>query len=127
MHLASTSIKVFGAYVVLTGLGLVLSPGLVLAPLGIAVPAEVWIRVLGALATVVGYYYWACGSAGDAVFFRASIKGRIGFAALVALLIVAFDAPLQLVLFAAIDLGGAAWTLVALRKAPGGVAASGDT
>ncbi|MCU0922497.1 MAG: hypothetical protein MUF16_19590 [Burkholderiaceae bacterium] len=118
MQPATLSIQVFGAYVVLTGVGLVAAPALVLGLLGLAAPADVWIRVLGALAIVVGYYYWACGAAGAVAFFRASVVGRPLFAVLCVALIVVFQAPMQLLLFAAVDLAGAAWTWHALRKAP---------
>ncbi|MCW5609264.1 MAG: hypothetical protein KIS83_01035 [Rubrivivax sp.] len=120
MHPAALSIKVFGVYVALTGLGLLVAPGLTLAPLGVAAPTEVWIRVVGALAIVIGYYYWACGAAGAVDFFRATVRGRPLFAALCVLLIVAFQAPLQLLLFAAVDLAGAAWTWQGLRAAARG-------
>ena len=116
MHPASNSIKYFGLYAIATGLGLVFVPGLVLAPLGIAAPTEIWIRVVGALAIPLGYYYWACGSANMVEFFRASIRGRLLFAVIVVLLIAAFSAPLQMLLFAAIDLAGAAWTFQGLRR-----------
>jgi hypothetical protein len=115
MHPASLSIKVFGVYVVLTGIGLLLAPGLALAPLGIAAPTEIWARVLGALAIVLGYYYWSCGVAGAQAFFEASVKGRLLFTALCVLLIVAFGAPWQLLLFGAVDVAGAAWTWRGLR------------
>jgi hypothetical protein len=84
--------------------------------MGLPVPAEVWIRVLGVVAAILGYYYWVCGSANLVEFFRASIRGRIGFAVLVVLLIVLFKAPLQLLLFAGVDLAGAVWTALAMRK-----------
>lgn len=116
MHQASTSIKYFGVYVVVTGLGLLFAPGLVLSPLGLAVPAEIWVRVLGAVAAILGYYYWTCGVANAVDFFRATVKGRIGFAILIGVLIALFNAPLQLLLFAAIDLAGAAWTAYRLRQ-----------
>ena len=119
MHPASNSVKYSGLYAIATGIGLVLVPGLVLAPLGIAAPTEIWIRVVGALAIPLGYYYWACGSSNAVAFFRATIPGRIVFAATTVLLIAAFSAPMQLLLFAAIDLAGAAWTAVGLRKAAG--------
>jgi hypothetical protein len=119
MHPASNSVKYFGLYSIVTGIGLVLVPGLVLAPLGIAAPTEVWIRVVGALAIPLGYYYWVCGSADLVAFFRATIPGRLVFAATTVLLIVAFSAPMQLLLFAAIDLAGAAWTFQGLRRGPG--------
>ncbi len=117
MHPASASIRYFGLYVVVTGIGLLIAPSLVLAPLGIAAPTEVWIRVVGALALVVGYYYWACGTAGTVEFFRASVRGRILFAALTVLLVAAFAAPIQVLLFGIIDLLGAAWTVHGLRAA----------
>ncbi len=117
MHPASNSIKYFGLYAIATGVGLTLAPSLVLSPLGIAAPTEIWIRVLGALAIPLGYYYWVCGSANMVEFFRASVRGRILFAGLVALLIAAFSAPMQLLLFAGLDLAGAAWTVHGLRKA----------
>ena len=117
LHPASNSIKYFGLYVIATGIGLTLVPGLVLAPLGIAMPTEIWIRVVGAIAIPLGYYYWVCGSANLVEFFRASIRGRILFAAVVVLLIAVFSAPLQMLLFAGIDLAGAAWTARGLHKA----------
>jgi len=116
MHPASNSIKYFGLYAIVTGLGLVLVPALVLSPLGMTAPTEIWIRVVGALAIPLGYYYWICGSSDLVEFFHASIRGRILFAAVVVLLIAAFSAPMQLLLFAAIDLAGAAWTFQSLRK-----------
>jgi hypothetical protein len=115
MHRASRSIKYFGVYVAITGIGLALAPALVLATLGLPAPTDIWIRVLGVLALVVGYYYWACGSGEVIEFFRASVRGRVLFAALTVLLVVAFSAPLQLLLFAVLDLLGAAWTAQGLR------------
>ncbi len=88
MHPASPSIKYFGLYVALTGVGLLMAPGLVLAPIGVAAPTEVWIRVVGAISIVLGYYYWSCGTAGAIAFFRATVRGRIMFAALTLLLVV---------------------------------------
>lgn len=119
MHPATNSIKYFGLYAIATGVGLVLAPGLVLLPLGIAVPTEVWIRLVGALAIPLGYYYWVCGSAGTIAFFRASIHGRFVFAATIVLLVAVFAAPVQILLFAAIDVAGALWTARGLRKAAG--------
>ena len=119
MHPAAASIKYFGLYVVLIGAGLMLVPGWVFAPLGIATPTEVWIRVVGALASVLGYYYWHCGNNGAVAFFDATVRGRVAFAALMVLLIVVFAAPVQLLVFAAVDLAGAAWTGWALRQSKG--------
>lgn len=72
MHPAALSVKVFGIYAMLTGVGLFAVPDLVLAPLGISAPTEVWIRVLGALAFVLGYCYWSCAAAAAFAFVRAT-------------------------------------------------------
>ena len=85
--------------------------------MGIAVPTEIWIRVVGALAVPVGYYYWHCGAANVVEFFRASVRGRILFAAIVVLLVALYAAPVKILLFAAIDVAGAVWTAYGLRKA----------
>ena len=121
MNSASFSMKVFGAYIVLTGAGLLLAPALLLALFGLPAPAEVWVRVLGALAVVVGYYYyWACAAAGATAFIRASVAGRLLFCGLCVLLVLLASAPWQLLIFGALDVLGAAWTASALRgqKAP---------
>ena len=116
MHPAAPSVKYFGVYAAVAGAGLMLSPALILSVLGVAAPTEVWVRVVGGFALVVGYYYWACGTASAIAFFRASVGGRIAFAAILLLLVLVFGAPLQLLVFGAIDVIGAAWTANGLRK-----------
>lgn len=115
MRSSALSIKAFGVYAVLTGLGLMIAPALFLAPFGIPAPVEIWVRVLGALAIVLGFYYWACGRAGATAFFKASVVGRLLFFALCVLLVLLAAAPLPLLVFGAIDVIGAAWTAYALR------------
>lgn len=115
MRSSALSIKAFGVYVILTGLGLVIAPAMLLSMFGLPAPSEIWVRVLGALALVVGYYYWACGTAGAKTYFRASIVGRLLFCAQCILLVLLAAAPLQLIIFGVIDVIGAAWTAYALR------------
>ncbi len=116
MQSSALTIKIFGIYVVLTGIGLVLTPNLILGLFGFPPATEVWVRVLGALAVILGYYYWACGTAGAKAFFQATIPGRVGFFALCVSLVAAAGAPLPLLAFGVVDLLGAAWTLLALRN-----------
>ncbi len=116
MQSSALTIKTFGIYVMLTGAGLVLAPNPLLGLLGFAPTLEIWVRVLGALAIILGFYYWACGAAGAKAFFKATIPGRVGFCALCAGLVVAADAPPSLLVFGAVDLAGAAWTYLAMRR-----------
>lgn len=118
MRSASVSIKVFGVYVMLAGIMLLLAPNLLLSPLGFAAATEIWVRVLGAVAMVLGYYYWACGSAEARAFFKATIAGRFAFAALCLGLVLAMAAPWQLMIFGVVDVLGAVWTASALRSGP---------
>lgn len=115
MNSSAFSIKAFGVYVVLTGITLVLAPNLLLSLFGFAPTAEIWVRVVGALAMVVGYYYWACGVAGATAFFRATLVGRPLFCVLCLALVMFASAPWQLLLFGLVDLLGAGWTATALR------------
>lgn len=116
MQSSAFTIKAFGIYVVLTGIGLLLTPNTLIGLFGFAPTSEIWIRVLGALAIILGYYYWACGAAGAKAFFRATIPGRVGFGALCVGLVAAAGAPLPLLVFGVVDVLGAAWTYQALRR-----------
>jgi F0F1-type ATP synthase membrane subunit a len=116
MPSSAFTIKAFGVYVVLTGVGLLLFPNTILGLFGFAPTAEIWIRVVGALAVILGYYYWACAAAGATAFFKASIVGRLGFCALCIGLVAVAGAPLPLLVFGVVDVFGAAWTDLALRR-----------
>ena len=70
----------------------------------------------GALALVIGWYYWACGSANARAFFVASVQGRMIFCAACLGLVVWAGAPPALVVIGLVDVAGASWTLVALRS-----------
>ena len=116
MKSSAFTIKVFGIYVILTGITLLLTPNLLLGMFGFADTTEIWVRVLGALATVVGYYYWAAGAANARAFFEASIVGRMLFCAACVGIVMLAGAPWMLILFGIIDVAGAAWTFAALRN-----------
>jgi hypothetical protein len=77
---------------------------------------EVWLRVVGMLVLILGYYYIQAGRKELTLFFRWTVYGRssviIFFIAFVAL---GFVKPVIL-LFGAIDLLGAIWTGVMLAS-----------
>lgn len=115
MSSSKFTIAAFGVYVILTGLTLIFVPNLLLSVFGFAPTQEIWIRVLGVLALVLGYYYWACSMANAVGFFRATVIGRPMFALLCLGLVVFAGSPWQLIIFGLADLAGAVWTAVALR------------
>jgi hypothetical protein len=97
------------------GLGLTFAPQIILPPFGLAVPQEVWVRVLGLLALALSSYYFQAARQNLIPFYRMTIPGRTAFG--IAMIILGLITPnsMGLVLFALVDLAGAAWTWWALR------------
>lgn len=116
MSRATTSIRVFGGYVVILGAALIVAPNAVLAPFGIPPTSEVWLRVVGVLAAALGFYYTVAARFELVPFYRATVYGRVFvFACFGAFVLLGFARP-ALALFGAVDLAGALWTATALRK-----------
>ncbi len=113
---AARSLQAFGAYLLGAGAMLIEAPALMLAPLGIVTPPDVWIRMVGLLAMCLGSV--------DLLAARAEVRSLIAWSVwrrgLAAVVIVAFVlagfAPVALCLFAAIDAAAALWTAWALRR-----------
>ncbi len=117
MSNATTSVRVFGAYVLILGCALMAVPNVVLAPFGIPPTPEAWIRVAGVLVVVIGCYYLLAARSESVWFYRATGPARsfvcLSFCAFAVLRL----AHPALALFGSVDLGGAAWTFFALRAA----------
>ena len=116
MTSSAFSVKVFGIYLLLAGCALLFAPNAFLAMLWVTEAKEVWIRVLGAVVMIVGYYYWTCGRDDLKPFFAASVYGRFFFFLCSGALVAFANAPTVLLLFGVTDLFGAAWTMFALRS-----------
>lgn len=113
---ATTSIRVFGVYLVVLGAALIVAPNPVLAPFGYPPTSEVWVRVVGVLAAALGFYYNVAARFGLVPFYRATVVARIlVFVCFGAFVLLGFARP-ALALFGAVDLAGAIWTAAALRK-----------
>ena len=115
-HAAALSVHVFGLYLCGTGLLLLLAPALVLAPLGLAVPQDVWIRLVGILAIALGLTDVLAARDGVVALIRWSVWRRLGAGIAILALVALGVAPPALVLFAAVDIAAAAWTAVAMRR-----------
>jgi hypothetical protein len=112
---AALSIKVFGTYMVVSGIGLTLIPNLWLAPFGFPHTGEIWVRVVGIVVGVLGFYYWTSALSNARSFFVATIYGRCIFCAGCIGLVLLASAPGQLLIFGFIDLAGAVWTKLVLN------------
>ncbi len=113
---AARSLHVFGLYLVGAGCLLMLMPALLLAPLGLPAPADVWARVAGMLAAFLGIYYLLGARAELLSFMRASVWVRLSVIVILGAFVAAGLAPLPLLAFGVIDLAAATWTWLALRS-----------
>ncbi|MBL8163910.1 MAG: hypothetical protein JNJ61_18120 [Anaerolineae bacterium] len=106
---------VFGIYALAMGIGFTVAPNMLLSIFSIPATMEVWIRVVGLLASVIGIYYLYAGRSNDLHFFRMSVIGRtLFFVGMTAFALLNLG-PTILIAFGLVDLLAAAWTAYALR------------
>ena len=116
MSKCATSVFVFGVYLVLLGLCLIIVPNLLLRAFGLAATAEVWIRVVGILVLCLAYYYVQAARRELVDFFLWTVIVRGFVFSCFALFAVLGLAQPPLALFGAVDLLGAIWTGMCLRR-----------
>jgi hypothetical protein len=116
MPAAIRSMTVFAGYMVVLGAALVVAPNPLLTLFGFSTTTEPWIRLLGVLVLCLAGYYLTAARHRLLPFIRATVWGRAFVVACMLGLVAIGLAPPQLLLFAAIDAAGAAWTAIALRR-----------
>jgi len=115
MSKSAFSGKVFAIYLFVLGPVLILAPNFLLTAFGIAPTTEVWIRVVGLLAFMLGVYVWVAAKHENRPFLEASVYTRIGvFLVLSTFALLGMASPM-LALFGVIDLCGGIWTYYALK------------
>ncbi len=117
MSPAAKSIYYFGFYVLALGAALLLAPGLMLRATGLPLGGELWIRVLGLVVVILGYYYLRAARHELTAFFRWTVHTRPWPVVVFAALVLLNQAEPVLILFGLGDLLGALWTAVVLRAA----------
>lgn len=100
----------FGVYLLGTAATLVLGPNMFLTRFGLPPTQEPWLRVVGLVVGVIGYYYVYAARRELTDFFPASVHGRVAAAVVFLGLVTTGAAPWQLLLFGAVDLLAALWT-----------------
>jgi hypothetical protein len=115
MSKSAVSAKVFAVYLFFAGALLVTAPNLLLSILQIPPTSEVWIRVVGLVAFMIGVYAWVAASHEFKPFLVASVYTRfVVFVAFTAFVVMGLASPMVM-LFGAADLVGGIWTYWALR------------
>ena len=115
MSKAAISVFVFSIYLFVLGLILVAFPNVLLSLFRLPETNEVWIRVVGMLVLVLGYFYSIAAQNELTSFLRASVIGRFSVLVFFVAFVLLGFAPPTLVLFGVIDAVAAIWTGLALR------------
>ena len=115
MSKSAVSAKVFAVYLFAAGALLVVAPNLVLSLLQIPQTSEVWIRVVGLVAFMIGVYAWVAAAYELTPFLVASVYTRfVVFVVFTAFAALGLGHPM-IMLFGVADLLGGIWTQYALK------------
>jgi len=110
------SIFYYSFYMMGTGLGLLFIPNMILGVFGFAPTNDIWIRILGLFAFCAGMLYFYCGCTNQTGFFRISVIEQVVFFLGVVGIVLFLRINPLLVLIGSVDLFGAIWTTLTLRK-----------
>lgn len=113
---AAKTVLYFGIYLYLTGITLLVAPNFLLSTFQMPVTEEVWIRVVGVLVLAIGFYYHQAGSKNFEAMLPLTVVARIFvFLSFAVFVLLQFVSPMLLV-FGVVDLLGALWTWMLLKK-----------
>jgi hypothetical protein len=106
----------FGFYLYIIGFTLLVAPNFLLSTFQMPTTEEVWIRVVGVLVTAIAFYYHQIGSKNIEAMLPLTVVARLFVVmCFVAFVLLKLASPMLLV-FGAVDLLGAGWTWMALKK-----------
>ena len=115
MSRSGQSVLVFSIYLLVMGSILVAIPNLLLSVLRIPETTEVWVRVVGMLVLILGFYYNIAARNELRPFIRATVYGRLSVLFFfIAFVFLGYGPPILLV-FGFVDALAATWTAMALR------------
>jgi hypothetical protein len=107
---------VFSIYLYLLGLVLVIIPDTLLRFFHFPEADGLWIRVVGMLVIILGFYYSHAARAEFRPFLAWTVIARTSVLLFFIAFVVAGFAPPVLILFGVIDFAGAMWTFFAMRS-----------
>jgi len=116
MSKSAISVLVFGIYLAIIGLMLLIVPNLLIVSFGIEPTSEVWIRLSGILLMAIATYYYLGARYEIIVIFKATafIRSTIIFF-FSAFALLDMVSP-SIIIFSVIDLIGGLWTFYLLKK-----------
>lgn len=112
---AARSVNVFGTYLLVLAVVLLVAPNPLLQLFRIAPTTEVWIRVVGMLVALLGIYYRTAAASNLTPFFLTTVMVRLTVPLFFLGFVLAGWVEWPILLFGLIEAGGAAWTWRALK------------
>ncbi len=112
---STLSMRVFGAYLALLSASLLFWPALYLR-LGFAELSQPWMALCGYLVGIVALFHLLAVRARERHFYRWTVMARLPLLPFAVLLVALQLAPPVLILLGVVDLLGALWTGLALRR-----------
>lgn len=116
MSSSAKSVFVFGCYMLLLGVPLLLAPNLLLGVFGFPPTQEVWIRIVGLLVLYLGVYYVLAGRKEIRAFIGATVPVRASVLLFFGIFVANGMVSPMLLVLGLPDLLGAFWTWQALRN-----------
>jgi hypothetical protein len=116
MSNSARSVFVFGLYLVVLGIILLVVPNFLLGMFFLPSTTEVWIRVVGMLLLFLGFYYTQAARKEMTDFFQWTVYVRPTVILFFTTFVLLGFASAPLILFGVVDLLGAIWTGLALRS-----------
>lgn len=116
MNNSARSVFVFGLYLSLLGIILLVAPNFLLGTFFLPSTNEVWIRVIGVIVLFLAFYYIQAARSGMTDFFRWTVYARPTLIIFFTVFVLLGYADPPLILFGVVDLLGAIWTGLALKS-----------
>ena len=115
MSRAAKSLLVFGIYLIVLGVLLLLLPNVLLRIFGAPPTNEIWIRINGMFVICLSYFYIQTARHDLTYFIRWTVWARAAVIIYFVAFVTLAGAPKALLLFGTIDLVSATWTFMALQ------------
>jgi len=116
MSKSARSLFIFSIYLFVLGIIFIVIPNVLLNLFTLPETNEVWIRVVGMLVLILGFYYFQASKSDIKKFFQWTVYGRSAVIVFFIVFVLLDFAPPVLILFGFIDAVAALWTQLCLRS-----------
>ena len=116
MSKSAKSVLIFGIYLGIIGLILLIIPNMLITPFGIDATSEVWIRLSGILLMAIAVYYYLGAKNELVVILKATAFIRITIILFFSVFAILKLVSPNIIIFSVVDLLGGIWTFLMLKK-----------